>query len=57
MKIKSGLVLLIGFVLLNMTAFSQNKKFYIYLCFNGNRRLPQPEQNKRKLVHGGSAFM
>ena len=44
MKIKSGLVLLIGFVLLNMTAFSQNKKFYIYLCFGQSNM----EGNARK---------
>jgi len=44
MKIKSGLVLLIGFVLLNMTAFSQNKKFYIYLCLGQSNM----EGNARK---------
>jgi len=44
MKIKSGIVLLIGFVLLNMTAFSQNKKFYIYLCLGQSNM----EGNARK---------
>lgn len=44
MKIKSGLVLLIGFILLNMTAFSQNKKFYIYLCLGQSNM----EGNARK---------
>jgi len=32
MKLKSGFLLLVGFILLNLSAFSQNKKFYIYLC-------------------------
>ena len=32
MKIKSGLLLLVGLILVNLNAFSQNQKFYIYLC-------------------------
>lgn len=32
MKLKSGFLLLVGFILLNLSAFSQNKKFHIYLC-------------------------
>jgi len=33
MKTKSVLFLLVGFFLVNLNSFSQNKKFYIYLCF------------------------
>lgn len=44
MKIKSGVILLVGFVLLNLTAFSQNKKFYIYLCLGQSNM----EGNARK---------
>jgi len=32
MKTKSVFILVIGFFLINLSAFSQNKKFYIYLC-------------------------
>jgi hypothetical protein len=44
MKIKLGLFLLIGFISLNLSAFSQNNKFYIYLCLGqsnmeGNARI------------------
>jgi hypothetical protein len=44
MKIKSGLLLFIGFVLLNLSTFSQNKKFYIYLCLGQSNM----EGNARK---------
>jgi hypothetical protein len=33
MKTKTALFLLVGFLLVNLNSFSQNKKFYIYLCF------------------------
>jgi hypothetical protein len=33
MKIKHSLVLIAGLLALNATAFSQDKKFYIFLCF------------------------
>jgi hypothetical protein len=33
MKTKSVLILLVGLLLVNLNSFSQNKKFYIYLCF------------------------
>ncbi len=32
MKTRSVLILLVGFLFLNLSAFSKNKKFYIYLC-------------------------
>ncbi|MFA5329580.1 MAG: sialate O-acetylesterase [Prolixibacteraceae bacterium] len=33
MKIKIGSIILFGFLLFNMNAFSQDPNFYIYLCF------------------------
>jgi hypothetical protein len=33
MKTKSVLILLVGLLFANLNSFSQNKKFYIYLCF------------------------
>jgi len=44
MKLKSGFLLLVGFILLNLSAFSQNKKFYIYLCIGQSNM----EGNARK---------
>lgn len=44
MKIKLGLFLLIGFISLNLSAFSQNNKFYIYLCLGQSNM----EGNARK---------
>ena len=44
MKIKSGVILLVGFLLLNLSSFSQNKKFYIYLCIGQSNM----EGNARK---------
>jgi len=44
MKIKLGLFLLIGFISLNLSVFSQNKKFYIYLCLGQSNM----EGNARK---------
>jgi hypothetical protein len=44
MKIKPGLLVFVIFILLNTTAFSQDKNFYIFLCFGqsnmeGNARI------------------
>jgi len=44
MKIKLGLFLLIGFISLNLSVFSQNNKFYIYLCLGQSNM----EGNARK---------
>jgi len=33
MKLKPGLIVLVGILFLNVEAFSQDKNFYIYLCF------------------------
>jgi hypothetical protein len=44
MKLKSGFLLLVGFILLNLSAFSQNKRFYIYLCIGQSNM----EGNARK---------
>jgi len=47
MKIKLGLIIIIGFLLLNIKAFSQDPDFYIFICFGqsnmeGNARI-QPQ--------------
>jgi hypothetical protein len=47
MKIKLGLIIIIGFLLSNIRAFSQDKNFYIFICFGqsnmeGNARI-QPQ--------------
>ena len=44
MKINLGLFLLIGFISLNLNVFSQNNKFYIYLCLGQSNM----EGNARK---------
>ena len=44
MKINLGLFLLIGFISLNLSVFSQNNKFYIYLCLGQSNM----EGNARK---------
>jgi len=33
MKMKLGLILIVGFLLINVKVFSQDKNFYIFLCF------------------------
>jgi len=47
MKIKLGLIIIIGFLLSNIKAFSQDRDFYIFICFGqsnmeGNARI-QPQ--------------
>jgi hypothetical protein len=44
MKFKSEFLLLVSFILLNLSAFSQNKKFHIYLCIGQSNM----EGNARK---------
>jgi len=44
MKLKLGLILMVGFLFLNVNVFSQDPNFYIYLCFGqsnmeGNARI------------------